>query len=195
MIGSISMICAVATASKYDGSWNSNCYSQSAQGQTQYGLDKMQIDDKTMAVDSAIYSDATCASKAIATIHSGGDLAVNSDSSAPAGTDDADLTLNSLTLAFHNTEYVSYMNSEQFCGYSNWAIDQAQDVLGKNCGGQAMPTNGSVSYDIIGLGTDGKLHMGLLTDTLTGVSVETRPTQLDNSITYSKAGLLIPAIR
>jgi hypothetical protein len=193
LAGGLSLACVVATASQFDGTWTSNCYSQTAQGQTQYGSDKMTITDSTMAVDSLIYTESGC-SQAIATAHTGGELNVSADSSAPAGAEAADLTLNALTLAINDAQYVDYMNQESFCGYNNWVLNQPQDVLGKNCGGQAMPTAGSISYDIMGFGTDGNLYMGLVTDTQTGTSVQTRPTTLDTSIVYSKINHLVSSV-
>ncbi len=164
LLSGLSLLSAMAlAASPFDGMWNSSCYSQTAQGQTQYGLDKMVINDTTMTVDSTIYTDATCQSQGIATVHTGAALALNTDSSAPTGAEDADLTLTTLTLTFHDAQYIGYLNSEQFCGYSDWALEQPQDVMGKDCGGQTMPSDNTVTYDLMGIGADGKLYMGLMT--------------------------------
>lgn len=187
LAGAVSVLGGIAKAdSQFDGNWKSNCYSQSAQGQTQYGVDQMAITDSTLTVDSDVYSDASCSSQSIATIHTSEDLALSTDSNTPQGVEDADLTLAALTIAFHSAQYISYMNSEQFCGYNNWVIDQPQDVLGKNCGNQQLPSEGTVSYDIIGLDSTGALHMGLTTSDLPGTSAATRPTSLDTNVVYSK---------
>jgi hypothetical protein len=183
-------------ASQFDGNWKSNCYTKSAQGQSEYGIDQLTITDNTLMVSSDVFSDSSCSTKAIATVQTGESLALSTDSNTPQGAEDADLTLTTLTLAFHAAEYISYMNQEQFCGYDNWVIDQPQDVAGKDCANQTIPSEGTENYDLIGLDSTGALHMGLITNDLPGTSAATRPTSLDTSITYSKVShMLFSALR
>ena len=193
LAAAINFASVAALASPFDGTWNSNCYSQSAQGQTEYAKDQLTVSGTAMGVDSAIYSDSSCGQSAIATIHTGETIALSPSTTGTAGVQNVDLQLTGLTLTFHDSTYIEYMNTESFCGYSNWAVDQAQDVTGKSCGGQTMPSAGTQNYDIMGVGTDGNLYMGLVTTTLTGASPDKRPTALDTSIIYSKAARALSA--
>ena len=74
---------------------------------------------------------------------------------------------------------VSSLNTDNSCGYSDWALNTAKDYTGKNCSSTAYPVaNTSIQglYNLVG----NNLFIGTLSTT------GSYPTVVSTSITYVK---------
>ncbi|MNL03911.1 hypothetical protein D3C87_1244600 [compost metagenome] len=77
--------------------------------------------------------------------------------------------------------------SASLCNISNWSLGVAQDVLGKTCNGNVMPTLGQMTYDLYAISENsGDLRFGNIDAITTGRSPATRPVALATNPRYRK---------
>jgi hypothetical protein len=168
-------------AGPFDGNWATDCTKE----QSQYTLGTMTMSGNTIQQTSAAYGDQACATKTLeATVAYTAQY--GSDSKVVTGAKEVDTILSSVMLTVHNATYISYFNSMQFCGYSDWAVGVAKDIAGKTCGQTTLPKVGTAYYDIYQLLQTGKLLTGQPTKEYNGSSPELRVRQLDEKHPYTK---------
>lgn len=75
-------------------------------------------------------------------------------------------------------------NQVTLCGYSNWTVNDAHEVAGKDCGGQMIPAPGTEVFDLVQESDDqASIQLGRTSETRDGLSFEARPDELD-ALTY-----------
>lgn len=142
-----------------DYAWVQSC--KSATGNTSYSaIFKFNEVSKEFEYQTSIYSDSSCITKVVqGSVKGSFELSnmkgINESyvaykpSMAIYTSYDIDWKYSQITYTPVNATYVSMLNSQQFCGYSNWSLNTAYDVSGKVCSGLRLPTQGSVDYDIV----------------------------------------------
>lgn len=113
-----------------------------------------------------IFADAACKSPAYA-FDFQGPYTLDEDGSL-------NLTATSLKLMPLSAGVAASFNESKLCGLSNWSLNKAKDVAGRDCGGNEIPEVGAVSYDILKEVDDG-IVLGELTATKDGSSEAKRP--------------------
>jgi hypothetical protein len=129
------------------------------------------------------YLDATCKTPAILQtmkISAGND----SPSTEVEGASNLDLTINQYLITPVDSRVVSYLNSQKLCGLSNWALNVANDVTGKDCQGHTVNA-GDVVYDIY-YNQGNSLWLGDSSGENDGSTEEKRPNTLDKDNTFTK---------
>lgn len=85
------------------------------------------------------------------------------------------------------TSVASAYFSASLCGITTWSLGRAQDVLGKTCNGNVMPTLGETTYDLYAISENsGDLRFGNIDAVTTGKSSATRPVALATNPRYRK---------
>lgn len=142
-----------------DYAWVQSC--KSATGNTSYtAIIKFNEVSKEFEYQTSIYSDSTCITKVIqGSVKGSFELSnmkginesyiVYKPNMAKYTSYDIDWKYSQITYTPVNAAYVSMLNSQQFCGYSNWSFNVTNDVSGKVCSGVRLPIQGSVDYDIV----------------------------------------------
>ena len=164
-----------------EGKWTSDCLKQ----EQSYYMNTMTIAGNNISQVGNSYEDSACKMKA---------LEVGVESTAKYGPDsmqvakakELDTILSSLTLLVHDPRYISYLNSQKFCGYTDWAVEQVKDIAGKDCGGNLMPKVGDAYYDIYSLLNTDKLLTGKASKDFDGQTPEKRIRELDTDHPMSR---------
>lgn len=189
-LGMIFSLCVSSLAfasdytTEYEGTWETEC--TAIENQQLSAKDSVVFSGNTYLQTSVIYADGECKT-AYQTVKLSGTFVVgnNFEVKEEAETKVAkkiDGTLESLLIAFHIQEFIDRINQMNFCGLSNWALDEFQDITGLTCQLTMVPEKGTMIYDIAYI-SENNLQFGISP----GVGNEMfRPQELDYTRVFHK---------
>ena len=128
-----------STTTELEGTWVSTCYSYSYyRSTTFYYIYTVVVSGSNVTWKEEAHNDSNCSSDNYTrdwTYSNGlsiGD-AVTFESGTKTGAKFT-LTMSGVTETLNNSYEVTLANNNSFCGYSDWELNVAKDVAGKNCG-------------------------------------------------------------
>lgn len=127
---------------------------------------------------TTVFMDATCMSAGYSyTI--AGPYQVGGPADSPSGANKLNVTLQSMTLVPLSAAGVTALNTNSFCGLTNWTLNTPQNISGRNCGGRTY-TAGQTVHTIFSLSGDTLLmgQVALPGNPGDGTSDTNRPTML-----------------
>jgi hypothetical protein len=171
---------AASTTSELEGTWYSGCLAYGNGGTKVANVFAGNTNAKT-----AFYfiNDASCGNGdfRIDTSHT---ISLGSTADATTGAKSIDWTVTTYDATPLTANGATTMNSQSYCGLTNWVVGVTQNTLALNCGGITVNT-GTVDYDIFKI-TEGTLVFGYDNSGVNdGSTAEKRPSTL-GTITYTK---------
>lgn len=163
-----------------DGTWLSDCIKLDSKSSI---LKSITITGPSMIKMEKSFNDSACtAANATTTLQESYAIAIVGKATSPANTEKMDLTFKNAKMAVLSTEMVTYGNNNHSYGYSNWVLNQFQDITGKNsvanctnCDPMTAETKIYSIYTVEG----NNLYLGMESSTYTGVSEQLRHQSLD----------------
>lgn len=147
-----------ATPAELRGRWQSDCVDANSsffpKVQREYAFNTLGDFDRV----ESFYGDADC-TRLLATYKVIGTVAAGEPSDDPA-LKLIDFTVNDASLELNDLELLSALNSQQFCGRSDWKLGEQAPLLGSNsnCAGFRLE-KGSELFDIYSV-ENGELYLG-----------------------------------
>lgn len=165
--------CGGSAGADLDGTWESPCYMGA----------KTQLAYSNLALNGTYieYSDMTCTTQRHITTWTG--TATVGDEVQP-GVHKLDLAFSSFRSKPLTATEASFVNQNQYCGFTDWAAGVEKDVLGKSCYGFSIP-NGGKSLDIYQV-TDSTLLLGKGSKIAAQLTEADRPAELDPMRPFTK---------
>ena len=165
--------CGAPAGADLDGTWESPCY-QAAQTRLVYS---------SLALTGTYteYSEMTCATPRHITTWTG--VAAVADEVQP-GVHKLDISYNSFHSKPLTAAEATFVNQNQYCGFTDWAAGVDRDVLGRSCINFSIPTGGKSLdlYQVAGTG----LTFGKNAKIAAQLTEADRPTQLDPQRPFTK---------
>ena len=160
-----------------EGTWLTSCGSSGSY----YKIYTITVTGTDVVVKTESHTDSTCSTDFATWEDTYDNLAIGDEITFSDGTKGHQFTLNivNLKLTPQIASAVSSLNTDNSCGYSDWALNTAKDYTGKTCGSTAYAvTNTSVQgmYNLVG----NNLFLGTLNTT------GSYPTTVSTAITYVK---------
>lgn len=157
------------------GLYGTNCL----EGKGVSAVKDMLLREQTLETVQTLYSDSACETPAY-------DFSFRGPYDLDQDSGFLNYSYSSIKLQALSLDVVERFNASALCGISDWAIGVAREVSGLNCGGQLIPFKNSRAFDLIKANEDESVQLGLIDDIEDGLSLETRPSALENLIYYPK---------
>ena len=133
VLGALLSGCGNTTVtSEIDGTFRTACHAErrGAARATQSAYQEMVFGNGSFAASVKYFSDTACATlSATETVTS--TFATGDAVTAPAGAKKIDITLKSVSITLATAETAAEANASSSCGFTDWAVGQAKDVMGK----------------------------------------------------------------
>lgn len=165
--------CGAPSGADLDGTWESPCYMGA----------KTQLVYSNLALNGTYieYSDMTCTTQRHITTWTG-TAAVGDE--VQAGVHKLDLSFSSFRSKPLTATEASFVNQNQYCGFTDWMAGVEKDVLGRSCYGFSIPIGGK-SLDLYQVsGTT--LLFGKGSKIAVQLSEADRPSELDPQRPFTK---------
>ena len=165
------------TTTEVEGTWVSSCYSTGGY----YKIYSITVTGTDVVEKIESHTDSSCSTDFAMWEDTYDSLSIGDEITFSDGTKGHQFTLNivNLKLTPQIASVVSSLNTDNSCGYSDWALNTAKDYTGKTCGSTAYPVaNTSIQglYNLVG----NNLFIGTLSTT------GSYPTEVSTTITYVK---------
>ena len=165
------------TTTELEGTWVTNCY---ASGSSYY-IQTVIVSGTDISNKKEQHTDSSCSTDYVLWEDTYDSLSIGDEVTFSDATKGHKFTLEvvSFKLTPQSASTVSTVNTADYCGYSDWALNTAKDYTGKNCISTAYAVaNTSVQglYNLVG----NNLFLGSLNTT------GSYPTEVSTSITYVK---------
>ena len=162
-----------------EGTWITSCYLET--DNSSYYIDTISVTGTDLSIKSESHEDSGCNTDngtAVATFNF---LSIGDEVTFSSGATGHKFTINlsSFTYTPETTSIVSSLNTESFCGYSDWELNSEKDITGKTCGSITVPVANTTYlglYKLVG----NNLFLGTLNTT------GSYPTTVSTAITYVK---------
>lgn len=127
------------------GSWNlkESCKKISSS----YVKMKQNFTQTTFDQTANVFTDSSCLVPSVTLALSGNYAISNVTVSISEEHGNLDSTLLSYLLTPNSSSMVSSYNSTVYCGFTNWQLGVAKNVLGLTCAGYVMPSAGAVEFN------------------------------------------------
>lgn len=179
-----------AASGSLEGNWTTPCLASSGSTTGTYNY---QITGGQYTKTLTVYANAGCTNPIITAIEAG---TYSFTSMNSLGSGDVNWTLAGFDLTPLTSTQASTYNASSYCGFTDWQVNVAKNLLGQTCDGNLIPLSGVVEYDIYNINqtTDGftgraigDLEFGLTTDSNhDGSSPSKRPNTTNGNIIYTK---------
>jgi len=168
---------STTTTTEVEGTWLTNCF----QSGDYYHIHSATVTGTDVVVKYEWHTDSGCSTDYVMWEDTYDSLSIGDEVTFSNGTKGHQFTLNvvNLKLTPQIASLVSSLNTDNSCGYSDWALNTAKDYTGKTCGSTAYPVaNTSIQglYNLVG----NNLFISTLSTT------GSYPTVVSTSITYVK---------
>ena len=168
---------STTTTTEVEGTWLTNCF----QSGSYYNIQTITVTGTDVVVKYEWHTDSSCSTDYALWEDTYDSLSIGDEITFSDGTKGHQFTLNivNLKLTPQIASPVSSLNTDNSCGYSDWALNTAKDYSGITCAGTAYAVaNTSVQglYNLVG----NNLFIGTLNTT------GSYPTEVSTSITYVK---------
>ncbi|MFO0579126.1 MAG: hypothetical protein U1A78_34425 [Polyangia bacterium] len=165
--------CGSPAGADLDGTWESPCYMGA----------KTQLAYSNLALNGTYieYSDMTCTTQRHITTWTG---TATVGAEVQAGIHKLDLSFTSFRSKPLTAAEATFVNQNQYCGFTDWASGVEKDVLGKSCYGFSIPVGGK-SLDIYQV-SGGMLLLGKGSKIAVQLTEAERPTELDPNRPFTK---------
>jgi len=169
------------TTTEVEGTWLTNCFQRG----DYYDINTFTVTSTTVVVKREQHSDSSCSTDYVLWENTYDSLSIGDEVTFSDATKGHKFTLEvvSFKLTPQTASVVSVLNTDNSCGYSDWALNTAKDYTGKNCISTAYAVaNTSVQgmYKLVG----NNLFLGTLNTT------GSYPTEVSTAITFVKQGIL-----
>ena len=168
---------STTTTTEVEGTWLTNCF----QSGDYYHIHSATVSGTDVVVKYEWHTDSGCSTDYVMWEETYDSLSIGDEVTFSDATKGHKFTLEvvSFKLTPQTASVVSALNTDNSCGYSDWALNTAKDYTGKNCGSTAYPVaNTSIQglYNLVG----NNLFISTLSTT------GSYPTVVSTSITYVK---------
>ena len=168
---------STTTTTEVEGTWLTNCF----QSGDYYHIHSATVTGTDVVVKYEWHTDSGCSTDYVMWEETYDSLSIGDEVTFSNGTKGHQFTLNvvNLKLTPQIASVVSALNTDNSCGYSDWALNTAKDYSGITCSGITYAVaNTSVQglYNLVG----NNLFIGTLNTT------GSYPTEVSTSITYVK---------
>ena len=165
------------TTTEVEGTWITNCFASGSL----YRTNTITVTSTDIVAKYEDHTDSNCSTDYALYEDTYDSLSIGDEITFSDGTKGHQFTLNivNLKLTPQIASVVSSLNTDNSCGYSDWALNTAKDYTGKNCSSTAYPVaNTSIQglYNLVG----NNLFIGTLNTT------GSYPTEVSTTITYVK---------
>ena len=123
------------TTTELEGTWKTPCY---ADGST-YRIKSLIVTGTTLVDTTNIYSDSSCTTEkstwvdTYSSLNIGDEITFASYGSSGGSGHKFTLTADTFTGTPLNADVVTTLNTNSYCGDSDWALNTANDIAGKTC--------------------------------------------------------------
>jgi hypothetical protein len=165
------------TNTELEGVWITNCFLSGSY----YNIQTITVTGTDSVVKVELHTDSSCSTDYALWEDTHDSLSIGDEVTFSDATKGHKFTLEvvSFKLTPQSASFVSTLNTADYCGYSDWALNTAKDYTGKTCASTAYSVaNTSVQglYNLVG----NNLFLGTLNTT------GSYPTQVSTAITYVK---------
>ena len=135
-----------STITELEGTWKTSCHSTN----NGYRIKSLTVSGSTFTDTYEYHADSSCAndnhtwSSTYGSFTEGDGVTFNTGATGAVFT----LTLSTNTLTPLNSYMVNYKNTNSFCGDSDWALNTAKSLLGKNCTGVTEWSAGTAAQGV-----------------------------------------------
>ena len=168
---------STSSTTEVEGTWTTSCFLEGSI----YRIHTITVTGTDVVVKYEWHSDSNCSTDYALWEDTYDSLSIGDEVTFSNGTKGHQFTLNvvNLKLTPQIASVVSSLNTDNSCGYSDWALNTAKDYTGKTCGSTAYAvanTSAQGLYNLVG----NNLFLGSLNTT------GSYPTGVSTSITYVK---------
>lgn len=142
-------------------------------------IDRITVRGNRITIEKKTFNDKKCLTGLYGTLNISGTLRIGPTSQIVPNARNTKLIYSSMTMTLNFGKTVEYMNSIEFCGYSDWKLDQPKNLLGRKCSTKKMPASGDTNFGLISLANSDEFLMGKETEQFDGSTLESRPRELD----------------
>ena len=165
------------TTTEVEGTWITSCF---ASGSI-YQINTITVTGTDVVAKTESHTDSSCSTDFALWEDTYDSLSIGDEVTFSDATKGHQFTLNvvNLKLTPQTASVVSALNTDNSCGYSDWALNTAKEYTGKTCGSTAYPVaNTSIQglYNLVG----NNLFIGTLSTT------GSYPDNVSTEITYVK---------
>lgn len=167
------------------GTWESACISEFLAG-SKYTYVFGQNGE--FRIDHTSYEDDTCTANTEDFVSTRRGTYVLGGDGGAAGSKKIDYTTSSVLIAILNSDHIQTNRDSQSCGFSDWTVDVAHDVIGLNCtfGQEHAYQKNEKEYDLVKV-TNNQLVFGKRLAQSSGFGGDTsRPLDLDTQVFTKK---------
>jgi len=125
------------TNTELEGTWTTNCNST---GTDYYEIKTLIVSGTDFSLKYEAYTDSSCSTDSSISISTFSSLSIGDSVTFSSGSTGHkfSVTVSSFTLTPTSASIVSALNTDGWCGYSNWAINTAKNITGKTCGSASI---------------------------------------------------------
>ena len=161
----------------YAGTWVKPCV---AAGANSSGRQKLIVTDTTVEIVSENFATAGCSGGSLVDAIASADYVMRPDVSLPSDVKAMDLTVRKLVMVSRNSLVTAKLNTDAFCGFTDWETNREKDMIGTSCAGTADIAAGTVSYTSIRL-VNNMLYLAKTNGPDSGKSEATRETEAETT--------------
>lgn len=163
------------------GNWSKPC---EAAGTAGFRKDALTFDATTVQLQTQVHQgDSSC--EGTADLEARANFNYTVPSFDPAANNQIDLVLNHIRAKINSALAVAAANTQNFCGFSDWAIGVEKDVTGRDCI-EELPGAGGRFFQIFKFETRDRLFVGQVDSAHDGDTAAERPTALE-ATPYTRA--------
>lgn len=157
--GGVSSLPSVKGIPLTEGTWKTQCLSVTTGGTVK--LQNVFATSGSAFESTAIfYSDNACGTQSYSIIQKGtyvlgsptgssGGVPIDPKFMDSYSKSNLDLTHDNIKVTPLTSTQAGVLNSESFCGLTNWAVNVSQEVSGATCRGETLPVSGDMDFDIV----------------------------------------------
>ena len=138
------------TTTELEGTWKTPCFASG----TAYRTKSLIVTGTTLVDTTDVYSDSSCTTEkstwvdTYSSLNIGNEITFASYGSSGGSGHKFTLTLDTITGTPLTASDVTTLNTYSYCGDSDWALNTAKSLLGKNCTGVTEWSTGTAAQGV-----------------------------------------------
>ena len=138
------------TTTELEGTWKTPCFASG----TAYRTKSLIVTGATLVDTTDVYSDSSCTTEkstwvdTYSSLNIGNEITFASYGSSGGSGHKFTLTLDTITGTPLTASDVTTLNTYSYCGDSDWALNTAKSLLGKNCTGVTEWSTGTAAQGV-----------------------------------------------
>ena len=138
------------TTTELEGTWKTPCFASG----TAYRTKSLIVTGTTLVDTTDVYSDSSCTTEkstwvdTYSSLNIGNEINFDSYGSSGGSGHKFTLTLDTITGTPLTASDVTTLNTYSYCGDSDWALNTAKSLLGKNCNGVTEWSAGTAAQGV-----------------------------------------------